>query len=125
MTMIKSIRFVLTLIALVVLTACDPTYPLFLRNGLETQVTVQTKFEEGVSSEGVLQPGERLTFLHPEGKIASVIVYSEGHILYEFDKQALLDMHNSVSDPRQVTWNIQSDGVKPLSRAEMGRLESE
>ena len=60
--MMNAIRFVLTAALLTALAACDPAYPLFLRNGLATPITVQTTFEEGAPSEGVLQPGERLAF---------------------------------------------------------------
>ena len=121
--MMNAIRFVLATVMLVGLAACDPTYPLFLRNGLATPITVQTTFEEGTPSKGALQPGERLAFLHPKGKIERVVVFSEGRKLHELDRQALLDMRNAVPDPRQVIWNIQSDGIKPLSRAEVERLE--
>lgn len=105
------------------LVACDPAYPLFLRNGLTTPITVQATFEGSAPSEGVLQPGEQLAFLHPKGEIERVVVFSEGLRLYDFDRQTLLDMRNSVPDPRQVTWNIQSGEIKALSRAEVERLE--
>lgn len=119
----NGIRFVLAVTVLAGLEACDPAYPLFLRNGLATPITVQTTFEEGDPSEGVLQPGERLAYLHPKGEIERVVVLAEGRKLHDLSRQALFGMRNFVSDPRQVTWNIQSDGIKPLSRAEVEKLE--
>ena len=121
--MMKAIRFVLAAAVLIGMAACDPTYPLFLRNGIATPITVQITFEEGAPSEGVLQPGERLAFLHTKGEIERVVVFSEGRKLHDLDRQSLLDMRNSVPDLRQVTWNIQTYGIKPLSRAEVERLE--
>lgn len=80
------IRFFLAATLLAGLTACDPAYPLFLRNGLATPITVQAKFEESVPSEGVLQPGERLTFLHPKGDIERVVIYTEGNKLHDLNR---------------------------------------
>ena len=121
--MTNAIRAVLLVITLVVLTACDPTYPLFLRNGLVAPITVRATFEEGAVSEGVLNPGERLAFLRPKGEIKNIAVFSEGRLLHEFDKKTLFEMKNSVPNPRLVTWNIQSDGIKPLSQSEVEKLE--
>lgn len=117
------VRFLFGVVLLIGSVACDPAYPFFLRNGLAAPITVQTTFEGGAPSEGIMQPGERLAFLHPKGEIERVVVLSEGQKLHDLNRQALLDMRNSVSDPRQVTWNIQSDGIKPLSRAEVEKLE--
>lgn len=108
---------------LIALVGCDPVAPLFLRNGLATPITVQTTYEGGNPSEGILAPGQRLTFMHPGGVIEHVVVISGSQKLYDLNKQALLDMLNSVADPRQVTWNIQSDRIKPLTRAELEQLE--
>ena len=119
----NNMRHVLVVVVLVVLAACDPAYPLFLRNGLATPITVRATFEEGAPSEGVLRPGERLTFLHPKGEIKYIVILSEGQKLHELDKKALLDMRNSIPNPRLVTWNIQSDGIKPLSQLEAEKLE--
>lgn len=116
-------RFVLAVTTVAGLAACDPAYPLFLRNGLAAPITVQTTFEGGTPSEGVLQPGQRLAFLHPQGEIERVVVLSEGRKLHDLNRQTLLDMHNSVPDPRQVTWNIQPDGIKPLNRAQLDSLK--
>ncbi|MBX6421551.1 MAG: hypothetical protein IRZ06_11190 [Nevskia sp.] len=121
--MSATVRFLFGVALLIGLVACDPAYPLFLRNGLATPITVQTTFQGSAPSEGVLQPGQTLTFLHPQGEIEHVVVLSEGRKLHDLTRQALLDMRNSVSDPRQVTWNIQADGIKPLSRAEIEGLE--
>lgn len=121
--MSATVRFLVGTTLLVGLAACDPAYPLFLRNGLAAPITVQTKFEGSTPSEGILQPGERLAFLHPRGEIERVVVLSEGRKLHDLNRQALFDMRTSVSDPRQVTWNIQPDGIKPLSRAEVEKLE--
>lgn len=118
------VRILVGVTLLMVLAACDPAYPLLLRNGLATPITVQTTFAEGTPSEGVLQPGDRLVFLHPKGEIERVVVLSEGRKVHDLNRQALLDMRNSVSDPRQVIWNIQSDGIRPLSRSELERLET-
>lgn len=117
------VRFFFGATLLIGLTACDPAYPLFLRNGLATPITVQTTFEGSAPSEGTLRPGQTLTFLHPQGEIEHVVVFAEGRKLHDLNRQALLGMLNSVPDPRQVTWNIQSDGIKSLSRAEIEELE--
>lgn len=117
------IRFLLCVTLLISLTACDPAYPIFLRNGLSAPITMLTKFEGSTSNEGVLLPGESLAFLHPKGEIERVVVFFEGRMLHDLNRSALLDMQNSVDDPRQVTWNIQSDGIKPLSRVDLERIE--
>lgn len=123
--MSNPLRCVLAAVVLISLVACDPTYPLFLRNGLSGPITVETRFEGSAPSEGVLQPGERLTFVHPKGEIEHIMVYFEGGKLHELDRQALLNMRNAFHDPRQVTWNIQTDAITPLSRAEVARLDRE
>jgi hypothetical protein len=119
------IRFLVAVTLLIAMVACDPAYPLFLRNGLAAPVTIQTRFEGGTQSEGVLQPGQQLTFLHPKGEVERVVVFSEGQKLHDLDRQTLLDMRNSVTNPREVTWNIRPDRIQALSRAELERLEKE
>ena len=69
------IRLLLGVSVLISVAACDPAYPLFLRNGLTAPITVEAKFEGSTLSEGVLQPGESLVFLHPKGEIERVIVF--------------------------------------------------
>lgn len=108
---------------LVGLAGCDPGYPLVLRNGLATPITVQTNFEGEPPAEGTFRPGEELGFLHPKGDLERVVVFSGGQRLHDLNKQALLDMRNSVPDPWRVIWNIQVDGIKPLSRSEVEQLE--
>ena len=121
--MSASIRLFFGVALLIGLSACDPAYPLFLRNGLVSPITVQTTFENDAPTEGILQPGEQLAFLHPKGEIERVVVTAEGRQLLDLNRQMLLNMRNSTPDPRRVTWNIQADGIKPLSRAELERLE--
>lgn len=118
--MSTTIRFLFGIILAIDLAACDPTYPLFLRNGIATPITVQTTFEGGTPNEGVLQSGQELTFLHPKGEIERVVVFSAGRKLHDLDKQTLFAMRNSVPDPRQVIWSIEPEGIKALSRAEVG-----
>lgn len=117
------LKVVLAAAMLAVHSGCDPVYPLFLRNGLTKPVTVQTQFDGDAPMEGVLQPGQRLAFLHPKGDIERVIVIYEGRTLHELHGAALLDLRNSVTDPRRVTWNIELDGIRALSRTEVERLE--
>jgi len=105
------------------LAACDPVYPLFVRNGLSKPVVIQIIYEGGVSNEGILQPGERLSFIHTLGGIKGVVVLSGNQVLYRLNEQALLDMYRSVPDMRQVTWNIQSDGIKALGDSELDQLQ--
>ena len=115
----KAIWLALVLLPLV---SCDPAYPLLVRNGLPTPVTVRTTFEQGVvPSEGLLQPGERLAFMHAGGNVERVVVMSGGKVLFDLDKAALTKMRGSVRDPRQVVWNVQEDGVKPVNRADLER----
>jgi hypothetical protein len=116
-------KLIASLVVITSLAACDPAYPLFLRNGLPEAVEVHAKFEGEPLREALLRPGQRMAFLHPEGDIEQVIVTLNGRKLYDLNKAGLLTMLESVSDPRQVTWNIQSDGIKPLSSEALENLD--
>ena len=117
-------RAVLVALVLAVSSACDPVYPLFLRNGLDAPITVQATFKGDAPTEAVLQTGERLAFVHHKREIERIAVIVEGRTLYELDGQAILKMLKSVPDPRRVTWSIQPDGIEPLSQSEIKQLYS-
>lgn len=126
--MMNVMRYVLTsslfAAVLFISAACDPIYPIVLRNGLSTPITIGTVFNEGELSEGVLRPGEQLVYMHPKGEITNIRVSSQGRELYALDKKMLLDMRDSVADLSRVIWNIQSDGIIPLKQAELEKRKN-
>lgn len=108
--------------AAALLLACDPAYPLFVRNGLVAPVFARVTWETGVNSEFTMLPGERVAFLHSKGEIIDVVVLQDDRPLLHLDRNALLKMQSSVPDMRKVTWNIQADGIVPLTEPELDRL---
>lgn len=117
-------RIVFGAALVLVLAGCDPAAPLFLRNGLSTPITVRASFSGagGAPSEGTLQPGERLAFIHPQGDIERVTVLVDDKAIHDLDKAALEKMRDSVDNPRDVTWDIEPGRIKPLNRAEWEQL---
>jgi hypothetical protein len=115
---------VITALLLVCVSACDPAYPIFVRNGLAMPVTTRVIYMDGVTSEAILQPGERLALLHPRGDIETIVILSGDHELYRLNKQVLAEMRTSVPDVRSVTWNIQSNGLVPLTKSQVEGLQS-
>ncbi len=115
----------ITFAALLWLTACDPAAPLFLRNGMAEPVMIQATFEGEMRREALLQPGIRMAFMHPTGNIEHLSVLSKGEVIHEFDKAELERMAQSVADPRQVTWNIEANQIRPLTQTELDRLNDQ
>ncbi|MEX2257956.1 MAG: hypothetical protein WD672_04530 [Woeseia sp.] len=107
------------------LTACDPVAPFFLRNGMAEPVMIQATFQGEMRREALLQPGIRMAFMHPGGNIEHLSVSSEGEVIHEFDKAELERMAQSVVDPRQVTWNIEANLIRPLTQTELDRLNDQ
>lgn len=111
--------------ALLWLTACDPAAPLFLRNGMAEPVMIQATFPGEMRREVLLQPGIRMAFMHSTGNIEHLSVLSEGEVIYELDKAELERMAQSVADPRQVTWNIEANLIRPVTQTELDRLNDQ
>jgi hypothetical protein len=111
-------------LAAILLAACDPAYPLFFRNGLTTPVLVRVTYANSTSTESILKPRERLTFLHTNDRdIERIALWSGERKLHELDKRALIGIRNSVPDARDVTWNIQFDAIMPLSKSQLQLLQ--
>ena len=108
-------------LALLVVSACDPSLPLYLRNGCAEYITVKTFFTDGTVSEGALEPGQRLAYMHVPRNvdIEKVTVFLKGAVIHTLDRAKLTSMLSSVKDPRHITWNIEEHGIRPLSATEL------
>ena len=100
--------------ALALISACDPAYPLIVRNDLSVPVTARINIS-GSEGERRLQPGETLQIVKaPSDIVERITLLSEGRVLYDLDKQKLEELQKSVADPRNVTWEIQPSGLMPV-----------
>ncbi|MGH8523750.1 MAG: hypothetical protein ACREXY_05880, partial [Gammaproteobacteria bacterium] len=106
--------------------ACDPALPLYLRNGCTEDITIQTLFTSGAIEQGDLEPGQRLAYMHipPDVEIEKVSVFLSGSMIHSLSKTDIVSLMDSVSSPRQTTWNIERHEIRPLSAAQLKDLET-
>ncbi len=101
----------------------DRAYPPFLRNGFDSAITVNIVYSDGVQHTDTWLPGMRVTTGREGVEIVSINVWRDGRVLHRLDEKRLQEMKNSVNDVRKVTWNIQTDGIRPITMLELQRLD--
>jgi hypothetical protein len=121
--MVIAVSRIIGIIAIFVLQACDPTHPFLLRNGLSIPISTHVKFEGGSPLEATLQPGQVLRFVRIKGDVEQVEVQSSDGRSYVLDSEKLERMRTSIGNPRSMFWNIQNDGIIPLSRSKLNDFE--
>jgi hypothetical protein len=114
---------IIAIIALFVLQACDPARPFLLRNGLSTPIGTHVKFEGGPPLEVTLRPGQVLRFVRIKGDVELVEVKSTDGRVYVLDSEKLEGMKTSIGNLRSMIWNVQNDGITPLSRSDLNDFE--
>jgi hypothetical protein len=123
--MIRRLSMLMMLALLFIgLSGCDPAYPPYLRNGLPAAILMKITYTDGAQSEGTLQPTQRLVFARPKGDIKNITVIFDDRVLYNLSRKDLDDLlAKAPADLRSITWNIQTDGIKPLSQREIQKYE--
>jgi len=116
-TVLSSLGFILGV------ASCVDSSPPYLRNGFDSAITVNIVYSDGVEHTDTWQPGMRVATGREGVRIVSINVWRDGYALHRLDEKRLLEMKNSVNDVRKVTWNIQTDGIKPITMSDLQRLD--
>lgn len=114
-------RSALLLALLTGLSACDPIYPPYLRNGFSSPILMKIDYTAGAKTEETLQPGQRLVWERPNDNVISISFTSDSRELYNLTRKDLDALVAGGS--RNVTWNIEPGGIKPLGQKELRELE--
>lgn len=102
------------LFALLCLSACiDTFYPPFLENGLDLEVVLEIKWQDGSSGQGVLKPGERFVFGQEAARVEVLTISGAGFPPIQYRGPELVAMVTCHPDSRGITWFIRAGGLQP------------
>jgi hypothetical protein len=98
----------------VLLSACDPIYPPFMRNGLNAPLRVRTVYSSGEITDDEWSPQMEVSCGRKEAQVNSMSVTLEGREIHHLDQNDIIRMTKSVKDMRKVIWEIRRNQIVPL-----------
>ena len=113
----NGVRFVWLCLSVLLLAGCpyDKFYGPRLKNNINLPVETRIVLTDGtVIDDGVgLAPGVGLVWGYPPESIAKISLVAGGRVIDEIDAQRIAEMLRCTPDPRDVTWYIESAGLRP------------
>lgn|SRR5690606_37595849 len=117
------VRILVTAAIALCLTACDPALEVRIRNGLSRPVRILFVFEGDKSMSGDALPGTTIVIFHPPSDFVSATVYSGGVEVNKLDRASLIALKPPNINLKEVTWNIEHDGIRPMTPLEVKQLD--
>jgi hypothetical protein len=112
-----ALRVCLCGLLVLVLGGCpyDRLYSPRLKNNMDSPVEMRIVLTDGtVIDDGAeLAPGVGLVWGYPPERIATITLLVGGKAVDELDAERIAAMLNCTADPRDVTWYIEAEGLRP------------
>lgn len=93
----------------------DRLYSPRLENATGALVGMQVVLANGtiIDDGGALAPGDAVVWGYPPEQIARITLSVDGEVVEDLDAERIAVMLKCTANPRDVTWYIEADGVRP------------
>lgn len=91
----------------------DRLRPPYFENKMNVAVEAQIVLTDGTENMFMLRPDDRLLYSADYVKISKVTFISDDEVIDILDQDRIDMMLKCTADPRDVTWYIESDGLRP------------
>ncbi|SRR6266540_437685 len=109
-------RRLVTLSFALLLTACDPITPPFMKNALATPIDVTITYTNAVETRDTWQPQMEVACGRDDAQLTSLSVRAGRRVIHHLDQADIGRMLRSVSDPRKVVWEIRLNSIVPVPK---------
>ncbi len=108
-------RVAALLIITCVLAGCpyDRLRPPYVENMMDNVVEVRILLINGTENVFTLRTGDRLMYSADHTAISKVTFISDGDVIDELDEERIATMLQCTADPRDVTWYIEANKLRP------------